>query len=377
MRILMLTDNFPPMLGGIAEFLVNICRQLVAHDHHVEVFFWGQELDNSPRFEFPVRRFNIKPGNKASSIRCALSIAQACLAKRRTIDLVFLGHLTSLQGFGALLLNRLAGKPLVILCHGNDAMYYLSHSMKDRIIARWLLTRGNLILTNSNATRAQLVTDGVSSSRIRVFSPGVDTRLFRPGPPSPSIMEKYGLQGKKVILTVGRLVKNKNHASVIRALASIHGDTNDVVYLIPSDGEEKPNLESLARELGIEKRVIFIGHISPNELLLLYRSSYIFALPSIAEGFGIAVLEAMACGLPVVVSNYGGPLDYVENGRTGFMVNPTDVGSIAKALHQLLTDKEQAWAMGLAGRAAAEGRFDWSKRGEELNHILEGMIIGR
>ena len=139
-----------------------------------------------------------------------------------------------------------------------------------------------------------------------------------------------------MILSVGELQTRKNHEVMIRAVAKLNHPK--VRYMICGRGELLDSLKKLADELGIRDQVSFLGY--RKDVPQIMRAADIYAHPSKREGLGLASLEAMACGLPLVTSNVQGIPDYVENGVTGFMCDPTDVDGFAEHLEQLISSPE-------------------------------------
>lgn len=139
---------------------------------------------------------------------------------------------------------------------------------------------------------------------------------------------------KTLILSAGELIERKNHEVIIRALAKIK--TPDVYYAIAGKGPLKENLSALAKELGVGDRVLFLGFRT--DVFELYHAADISAFPSKIEGLGLAGVEAMAAGVPLVSSNVHGILDYVIDGKTGYAIKPTDVDGFAAAIDKLAAD---------------------------------------
>lgn len=141
---------------------------------------------------------------------------------------------------------------------------------------------------------------------------------------------------KTLIISVGELIERKNHEVIIRALAQIHNP--NLYYAIAGKGPLKKHLENLAKDLGISHRVIFLGFRT--DVFELYHAADISAFPSKIEGLGLAGVEAMAAGVPLVSSNVHGILDYVIDGKTGYAVDPKDVNGFAKAIKKLADNLE-------------------------------------
>jgi phosphatidylinositol alpha-1,6-mannosyltransferase len=174
------------------------------------------------------------------------------------------------------------------------------------------------------------------------------------------------LTGKRVIVTVGRLVDRKGHDMIIRALPKVLNDIPETVYLIVGRGPTEERLQALAREVGVENHIVFCGFVPEAELLAHYHAGDVFAMPNRevrgdTEGFGIVFVEAGACGKPVIAGRSGGAVEVVAEGVTGFLVNPLDVHEIAETLTTLLQNRDLAARMGEAGRARVEQHYNYQQ----------------
>jgi len=177
----------------------------------------------------------------------------------------------------------------------------------------------------------------------------------------------------RVLLTVGRLISSepgKGVDSVIRVLSDILKVVPDVFYVVIGGGDLQPRLKELAEESPARDRILFIGKLKLEQLRQYYSRSDIFVMPSRQEGFGVVFLEAMALGKPVIAGNHGGAPEIVQNGVTGFLVNPDDPQALADRLIQLLRDESLSRKMGDAGRQRVEENYTFSRFQEKLIHIL-------
>ncbi len=149
-------------------------------------------------------------------------------------------------------------------------------------------------------------------------------------------------EDKILIISSGELIERKNHEVIIRALSKIHN--GNIYYAIAGKGHLKEYLEKLAKKLGVFEKIIFLGFRT--DILELYHVADISAFPSKIEGLGIAGIEAMSAGIPLVSSNIHGIVDYQENGKTGFAVKPNDVRGFAEAIEKLANNRQLREAMG-------------------------------
>jgi phosphatidylinositol alpha-1,6-mannosyltransferase len=203
----------------------------------------------------------------------------------------------------------------------------------------------------------------------------VDPDRFRPDADVSALRRRHAWAGKRVILTLARVVERKGHDLVIRALPRIREQVSEVRYVIagPDDGGETDRLRGLAEELGVGHAVEFTGGLSADEIPLYYNACEVYVMPSRevtrtgdTEGFGITFLEANACGKPVIGGRSGGVVDALEDGVTGFLVDPTDAEDLANRIILLLSDPELASRMGRAGRARVVASYSWARIAAEL-----------
>jgi glycosyltransferase involved in cell wall biosynthesis len=164
---------------------------------------------------------------------------------------------------------------------------------------------------------------------------------FQPGPKPGYLLERHAAGGKKVLMTVSRLSsleRYKGHDRVIRTLPRVLKQRPDTIYLIVGDGDDRPRLESLAVECGVRKNVLFTGSVPPEELPDYFRLADVFVMPSVAEGFGIVFLEAMATGIRVIGGSQDGSRDALCDGALGTLVDPENGEELASAIITALDD---------------------------------------
>lgn len=247
-----------------------------------------------------------------------------------------------------------------------------------------VLRRASFLIANSDNT-ARILTErwGLPAERVFRVHPGVDTERFVPARRDPAARERLGWGDRTVVVTVGRLQKRKGHDTLIRALRAVRERCPDVLYAIVGDGEERGALERLVEELDLGNSVRFMGGVSDDELVACYQQCDLFALANreIAgdiEGFGLVLLEAQACGRPVVAGDSGGTAETLDPGRTGVLVDCQGPEALAATLAELLTDRERLEAMGAAARAWVEERFDWEASARAAaDAFTRGTAAGR
>lgn len=265
----------------------------------------------------------------------------------------------------ALALKRRYGIPYACYVHGED-VNSASTSRELSWLVRRVFRSASFVIPNSRNTERIVREEWeVPAAQIRLLHPGVDCDRFRPAKSSPTARATLGWGSRPVILTVGRLQKRKGHDHMILALTSIRQAIPNVLYAIVGDGEERKNLGKLVEEEGLAEHVQFLGEVTDDVLATCYQQCDLFVLPNreVArdiEGFGMVLLEAQACGKPVVAGNSGGTAETMNIPHTGRVVNCDSPASLASHLVELLGDQESLQRMGAAARLWVLEHFDWS-----------------
>jgi glycosyltransferase involved in cell wall biosynthesis len=216
---------------------------------------------------------------------------------------------------------------------------------------------GSTICVVSEAARRHAMAAGVARDRLRLLRNAIDTEAFAPAP-FGAREDVFGFgPGVAVVGYVGRLSEEKHPRLFVRAAARVREARPDVRFVMVGDGPLRPALEAEARELGLDNRVRFAGerHDTP----AVHRSLDVLLLTSWHEGTPLAVLEAMACGVPVVASDVGGVPELVRSGTTGLLFGAGDEAAAAAHVLALLQDEEGRRRMGRAGRVRAVTEFAW------------------
>jgi phosphatidylinositol alpha-1,6-mannosyltransferase len=217
---------------------------------------------------------------------------------------------------------------------------------------------------------------GARGDRILVTRYGTDPERFRPLDALP-LRERLELGKRPVLLTIARLVPRKGIDSVLEALAAVRRAVPDLVYVVAGDGPDRERLVELARRLGVDESVRFVGAVEDAELPLWYSLGDVFVMPSRSdppdvEGFGIVYLEAAACERPVVAARAGGVPDAVADGVSGLLVEPGDRDGLARALAELLSDPARRANLGRRARERVLAELTWDRIADATFAALEG-----
>lgn len=249
---------------------------------------------------------------------------------------VFCGHI-NLVPLVQVLCQPL-GIPYTVLTYGKEVWEPLPK------LAQGGLQRASCLWTISRYSRDRACeANGLEPSCFELLPCAVDERLFTPGPKPPELIERYGLAGCKVLMTVARLWSGDIYKGVdvtIRALPEIAQVEPNVKYLVIGRGDDQPRLQGLAQELGVSDRVVFAGFVPTEELALHYRVADAYIMPS-QEGFGIVYLEAMACGKPVLSGDADGSADPLQDGKLGWQVPHRDPQAVAAACIEILRGEDR------------------------------------
>jgi glycosyltransferase involved in cell wall biosynthesis len=219
----------------------------------------------------------------------------------------------------------------------------------------------------SASTRDDLVERGFAALAIRVIHPGVDVARFAPDPTCARAAEPS-------FLYVGRLKRYKQVDTAIRALARVRAAVPGARLWTAGTGDDRARLSGEARRSGVADAVDFLGYVSEEEKLDLYRRAWAVVLPSVKEGWGITNLEAAACGTPAVAADNSALRESVRDGETGFLVPTGDAAAFADALARIAGDGELRERLARGARAFAQ-TFSWERAAQETLNHLDGAVI--
>ncbi|PIR67069.1 MAG: hypothetical protein COU51_00570 [Parcubacteria group bacterium CG10_big_fil_rev_8_21_14_0_10_36_14] len=252
-------------------------------------------------------------------------------------------------------IGLLCKKPYTLILHGLDILN-ANKSKWKRYWVKKILDKASLIVVNSKATGELLRTVFGDLYSYKVEHP----RIMLMPKATEDFREKYGWQNKKIIFSLGRLVKRKGQSKLIKLMPHILLDNPNALLVIAGDGPYKSELIAITKELGLSDSVIFLGRVLDVDLPNLYSACDIFVLTALPskdnwEGFGMVCLEAAYYAKPVVVTNSGGLGEAVENGVTGFVVHTDE--ELYSTISELLKNKNLREELGDEGKARVEEIF--------------------
>jgi phosphatidylinositol alpha-1,6-mannosyltransferase len=375
-RTLVVTNDFPPRVGGIESFVLAMVSRMPPDEVVVHTARQAGDAAFDGALPFPVVR---DPSRIMLPTR-AITARSVQIARDLSCDSVWFGAAAPLGLMARSLKERADVLTTVATTHGHEVWWAATPG------ARTLLRRigdTNDVLTYLGTYTRHRIARALSAQaggRMVQLTPGVDDVAFRPDIDGSAVRERYGLVDRPVVVCVSRLVERKGQDMLVRALPLIQRRVPGAAVLLVGDGPHRPRVERLAGELGVTGHVVFAGAKPWAELPPYYAAGDVFAMPSRTrkvglevEGLGIVYLEASASGLPVVAGDSGGAPDAVQDGTTGYVVNGRSPAEIADRVSTLLLDPALSARMGEWGRRWVEQRWRW----DDLAASLQGLLATR
>ncbi|MFH9710975.1 glycosyltransferase family 4 protein [Streptomyces luteogriseus] len=369
MRVVIVTESFPPDVNGVAHCALQTARHLVDRGHAPVVVAPAPAPGHRPDGSAPCPVVHVPslplPGYPQVRVALPSRRLAATLVEHRA-EVVHLASPFVLGVRGMAAAARL-GIPAVAV-YQTDLAGYARTYMGAGEAAAWRRIRSvhaaaDLTLAPSSAALHDLETHGVP--RVELWPRGVDTGRFRPDRRDEALRRELAPNGELIVGYVGRLAPEKQ----VELLAGACG-LEGVRVVIVGDGPSRPSLEQAL------PGAVFLGRRTGDDLARVFASFDVFAHTGPFETFCQTVQEAMASGLPVVAPAAGGPLDLVAHGRTGLLVPPRDATAVRDAVRLLAADPGRRAAFGAAGRATVEGRT-WAAVGDRLIGHYTEVLAGR
>lgn len=376
-RVALVASSFLPRIGGVEEHVRHVAAELRRAGHEVVVWAVDQSDDVPDQVDgIRVRYLPCAlPARSASALlRSASAVPQAWAAweaaRRADRPEILHVHCFGPNGVYASQLARLHRLPLVYSHHGEtfmdaNAVFDTSALLRRSLTAT--LRQAAAVTSCSAFAAADLPRFGYSTGAAQVVYNGVD--LDEPVGALPK-----GLPARYVA-GIGRLVANKGFDSLVRAFAVLSDDLDldGIDLVIAGTGPERDALAVLAAQLGVAGRVHLVGALARPEVGSVLQAAELLVVPSRIEAFGITVLEGWRAGTPVLATRRGGPAEFVENGRTGILVDPEDPSGIASAMRQVLVDPLLSNYLADEGRAAVAD-FTWGAVAEAYSAIYRPLV---
>jgi glycosyltransferase involved in cell wall biosynthesis len=380
MKVLMLNNEFPPLGGGTGTVNQAILNNLNdSPDLSIDLITSSPEnIYESETFneritiyKVPVNRFNIHHASNKELILYAIRAFSYGFRKnrQRKYDMCLAWSAVP-AGASALGLKLISGLPYILRVSGPDIPGFeeryknLYPVLKPLIRSIW--KNADIVIAKCSA-EAEMIHEIDPNVGVTIIPNGVDTDQYIPGESIPD-------EGPLKLLCVARLIKRKGQHHLIEALKKIKDLGVDIIVDLVGSGDAEGEYRVLVNEHDVEDRINFQGYIPREEMPEVYAQAHIFVLPSFNEGMSVATLEAMACGLPVIVSRTPGTEDLVIEGENGFTFDWGDIKTLTNLLLELESDRAYARKMGQASRNLAY-RFTWESSSQKFDQLFKFQNI--
>lgn len=366
---LIITLDYPPQTGGIASYVLNVA----AHLNPAQTILYAPKAEGDREFDAqnPWKVYRLNPYLSFIWPRWLALLYHVFVIVRLEKITELHVHQALPVGYVAYILKKIKKIPYTVFLHGTDVEYAMRPT-KRRKFAK-ICRAADRIIFNSQFLKLKLESriDNLPRSTVVYPCPGDFFYAAAPEFEVEKNRRELGLGGKRVLLTVSRMVEGKGLPHLVTAVGDLIKKIPSLVWVVVGVGPKLASIEKLVQQRGLQSFVRFIGDIPYERLPALYQTADVFALlthpdTEAEEGWGTVFLEAAASGLPVVAGAAGGALEAVEQGVTGFVVNVYERDKVAEALFFLLTDQAAAVSMGQRARARAFRSFRWAAEVEKI-----------
>jgi glycosyltransferase involved in cell wall biosynthesis len=372
MKILQTPVRFRPFIGGVENYVYNLSRGLVRLGHEVTVLCANEPKSEKEELMDGIRVKRLPYIGKIANTNITPSLPIEIL--REDFDLVHAHLPTPWSADLSAVFAKMKRKPLILTYHndivGAGFANRAAH-LYNRTALKNLLNRADrIIITQPKYLRSSPYLKRYED-KIVVIPVGVDVERFRP-------MRSEKINNSIFFLSVlDEFHRYKGLDQLLRALVLVKEEISDARLIVGGDGHLLEHYRRLSEDLGLGENVDFLGRVPEEMLANYYNRCDIFVLPSVSkaqEGFGMVLLEAMACGKPVVCTDIVGVADEVKTKGAGLIVEPSNAEELAEAISHILQDRSLAHKMGEVGRRLVEERYGWEKVAKRVEEVYEGLI---
>jgi len=372
--------------GGLEEVILNQSKYLKKRGHNVSIVTSnyhknepdttkdGVEIHRFPSLNFTYKLFGIPYAIPLVSLTQYKKMSKLF----KDADVINIHGHPYYASFIYSLFSKRHKKPIILTQHNTNiqskskvinSFYFVI----DRTLGKFNLATAKKVIAVSNETKKYINTIYNDKQKTEVVYNGVDSKRFNAEKSKSSLREKLGLpQNKFICLTIRRLTF-KNGIETFLNTAKLC-DPNKTLFLVGGTGPDKKSIEEYIKINNITN-VKMLGFVEDNDLPLYYRLSDVFILPSIqGEGFPMVVLEAFACGIPVIATRSGGQIEIIKDGKTGYLVDIDNPEQISTLVNSLISKRKQLETMANNCRALASSTFDWSKNIDNLIQLINKTL---
>lgn len=386
MKICVVTGTFHPEPGGPSTYLYNLLGDLVERGHEVAVITYG-DLEEEYDYPYPVMRISRRQPIPVRLIKFIYHI----LSIGRRYDLLFVNN----YGLPAVVANAFLRKPMAIKLVGDFAWEYsIRHGLIDKnegiddfqskrysfqveLLKRlqlFYVSKAGAIIAPSQYFKGIISGWGIPQDKIGVIYNAIEVSEYDPACSKEEARMRLGLNGK-IMLTVARLTPWKGVDRIIEVLPEIRRQIKEANFVVVGDGPELGSLQTLAREFGVKGYVNFVGRVPHEEVPYYLRAADVFVLYSGYEGLPHIVLEAMATGIPVILSDKGGNPEVIEDGVNGLLVPIGNQEKLREAILRILQDEALARRFVEESRERVKQSFRWDVLVNRTLRVFQTVIM--
>jgi phosphatidylinositol alpha-1,6-mannosyltransferase len=357
-RTLLVTNDYPPRVGGIQRTLEALWRELPPERVSVLAPMW----EDAASFDAAAPYTIVREPTEFIWPTPAFAARLDEVVAERGVEVVLFGDAFPLALLGPRLARR--GTPYLVAAHGFD--YWLSVVPGAHASIRYMTSSASRVTVMCSEFIARTVRTAVPRGvPVSILYPGADLQAFRPDLPTADLRQRLGVGDRPLVVCVSRLVARKGQDVLIEGMPRIRERVPQATLVIVGGGPYEERLRALAADAPAGS-VIFAGQVSEEDLPRYYALGDVFAMPCRTrlggmevEGWGNVFIEASACARPIVVGDSGGARETLVHGETGLLVDGADAAQVADAVSGLLADPDRARRMGEAGRARVERAHAW------------------
>lgn len=340
-KILFISRAYPPIVGGI-------------ENQNYELFTWLSKLT-------PVEKIINTRGKKFLPLFLPYATLRALILARNS-DAILLGDgVLAAVGW---IVKRISKKPVICVVHGLDLTF--TSGIYQKFWVNFFIPRMDKLISVGNETVRVGIAKHIPAEKFVFIPNGVDTEKNILSKSRPDLERVLGqsVDNKKILLTSGRLAKRKGVAWFVRNV--MPKLSKETFYVIAGEGPDRENIEHAIKECNLSQRVIMLGYVNDETRNILLNNCDLFLQPNIKipgdmEGFGISVIEAGACGLPVIAASLEGLKDAIKDGENGFLLESGNAQAFVKKIDKLLTDEPGRLLFGEKARSYVIKHFSWEK----------------
>lgn len=381
-RLMMVSDTYPPVVGGAEMDVQRVSAELIRRGHAVTVLCAGggpmpKVRDWRDSEGVPVRILTHGEQGRWKHIVFALRVAAELWRARQQHDVVMVS-MAGLHLATALLTSRMLGTRILVKLHGSTVIAGLEHSRAGRLELRWMAGWASRVMVLNDEMVEEALAAGIPAEKLLYMPNPIDVEAFSPAPAGEraALRHRLGIpDAARVLLYTGRLSQEKGLVWLLDAFALAAPQAPGALLVLVGDGAMRPALEAqaAARGLGAD-RIRFVGRVPGSEVPNWLRAADAFALVSPNEGFSCALAEAMAVGLPAVVSAIPANVQLIDDGVHGYTAPAGNLEATAAAILRLLGDSETCRRMGQAARQRVVENYSVDRIGDLYEALFREIL---